>query len=261
MTQPLVSIVTPSFNQAGFIAAAVRSVLGQDYPSLEHVVVDGGSTDGTVEILRDLPEVRWISGRDRGQADALRKGFEMARGAIFGWLNADDLYLPGAVSAAVAALQSSGAGLAYGGYQALHEDGDVAFEIPPHPFDFELLLDSKNFVPQPSAFFTREAYEAVGGVDPRYHYALDYDLWLRIGRRFPVVVVDGILSGFRFQSESKSVTAADRFYPEMRRISRRNGGRFFSQMFLHRMPDRHPHLFKAVVLGRIVRERVSAVRR
>lgn len=201
-----------------------------------------------------------MSERDRGQADALRKGFALARGEVLGWLNADDVYLPGAVTAAVAALGPSAAGLAYGGYRVLHESGEVAFEVPPHPFDFDMLLDAKNFVPQPSAYFTREAYETVGGIDPGYHYALDYDLWIRIGRAFPVVMIDGILSGFRFQAESKSVTAADRFYPEMRQISRRNGGRFFSRMFLHRLPDRHPHLFRAVTVFRFVRRHLHAGR-
>ena len=255
---PLVSIVTPSLNQAAFLEAAVRSVLEQDYPRIEHIVVDGGSTDGTIEILHRYSTVRWLSEPDSGQADALRKGFALAKGAVFGWLNADDVYLANAVSAAVEAIHSSAAGLAYGGYQVLNEGGDLAFEIPPHPFDCEMLLDAKNFIPQPSAFFTREAYESAGGVDPRYHYAMDYDLWVRIGRRFPVAVIDGILSGFRFQAESKSVTEADRFYPEMRRISRRNGGRFLSRMFLHRLPDRHPHLFKAVIVARVVRDGARA---
>ena len=134
-----------------------------------------------------------------------------------------------------------------------HENGETAFDLPPHPFDFETLLDSKNFVPQPSAFFTREAYEAVSGVDLRYHYAMDYDLWVRIGRHSDVAVVDGILSCFRFQSESKSVTAADRFYPEMRKISRRNGGRFFSRMYMDRLPERRPTLFKFVIAYRLLR--------
>jgi glycosyltransferase involved in cell wall biosynthesis len=246
-------VVTPCLNQARFLEEAVRSVLEQDYPRIEHVVVDGGSTDGSVEILRRYDHLRWISEPDKGQSDALRKGFALAEGEIFGWLNADDWYLPGAVSAAVASLRSGDYGLAYGGYRVTHENGETAFDLPPHPFDFETLLDSKNFVPQPSAFFTREAYEAVSGVDLRYHYAMDYDLWVRIGRHSDVAVVDGILSCFRFQSESKSVTAADRFYPEMRKISRRNGGRFFSRMYMDRLPERRPTLFKFVIAYRLLR--------
>ena len=250
---PLVTVVTPCLNQARFLEEAVRSVLEQDYPRVEHIVVDGGSTDGSVDILRRYDHLRWISEPDRGQSDALRKGFALARGSIFGWINADDFYLPGAISAGVAALQSGDYGLVYGGYRVVHENGETAFDIPAHPFDFELLLDSKNFVSQQSAFFTREAYEAVSGIDLRYHYAMDYDLWVRIGRRFNVGVIDGILSCFRFQSESKSVTAADRFYPEVRKISRRNGGRFFSRLYMDKLPERRPMLFRAVIVYRHLR--------
>lgn len=250
---PLVSVVTPSLNQGQFIEQTIRSVLEQDYPNIEHIVVDGGSADGTLELLRAYDHLRLVSEPDEGQSDALRKGFALAQGAVFGWLNADDAYLPGAVSSAVAKLRSGGYGLVYGGYRVVHENGDTAFDVPVHPFDFETLLDAKNFVPQPSAFFTRAAYEAVSGVDRRYHYAMDYDLWVRIGRRFDVGVIDGILSCFRFQSESKSVTAAERFYPEMRKISRRNGGRFFSRMYLDRLPKRRPLLFKLVLAGRLLR--------
>lgn len=252
---PLVSVVTPSLDQAQFLEETIRSVREQDYPALEHVVVDGGSTDRTLEILARHPHVRWVSEPDRGQADALAKGFRLASGSIFGWLNADDVYRPGAVSAAVDTLLRTGAALAYGGYDVLREDGAVAFTIDPAPWDYATLLDAKNFVPQPSAFFTRAAYEAVGGVDPQYHYAMDYDLWVRIGARFPAAVVDGILSGFRFQPSSKSTTSEERFYPEARRISRRNGGRFLSRMFLHHLPYRHPLLFRAVVVARVVRTR------
>jgi len=249
---PLVTVVMPSLNQSRFIEEAVRSVLEQDHPQVELVVVDGGSADGTLDILRRYEGIRLISEPDDGQADALRKGFALAGGEIFGWLNADDTYLPGAVSAAVALLQSGGYGLVYGGYRVVHQNGETAFDVPPHEWNLELLLDSKNFVPQPSAFFTRAAYEAVGGVDPRYHYAMDYDLWVRLGRRVDVGVVDGLLSCFRFQSESKSVTAAEQFYPEMRKISRRNGGRFFSSMYMHRLPERRPLLFRLVLVYRLV---------
>src|SRR5688572_1037654 len=102
---PLVSIVTPSLNQGRYLDEAIRSVQGQDYPRLEHVVVDGGSTDETLDVLRRHPHLRWVSEPDGGQSDAVNKGFRLARGEIFGWLNADDYYLPGAVAAAVAVLR------------------------------------------------------------------------------------------------------------------------------------------------------------
>jgi glycosyltransferase involved in cell wall biosynthesis len=252
---PLVSVVTPSLNQGRFVEEAIVSVRDQDYPRIEHIVVDGGSTDDTLEVLRRHPHLRWLSERDSGQADALNKGFAMAGGSVFGWLNADDLYLPGAVRLAVEALRESGAGLVYGGYRVLREDGSTAFDLPAHPFDYPALLEEKNYVPQPSAFFLREAFEAVSGLDPRYHYGLDYDLWLRIAQRFDVTVVDELLSCFRFHPEAKSGKEADRFFPELHRISRRNGGRFFSPMYVHRLPERRPWLFRALLLARLVRRR------
>jgi glycosyltransferase involved in cell wall biosynthesis len=250
---PLVSVVTPSLNQVRFLEQAIESVAAQDYPHLEHIVVDGGSDDGTIDVLRHHHHLRWLSERDRGQADALNKGFAIARGEIFGWLNADDMYLPDAVSTAVAALRTSGAGLVYGGIRVLQENGDVEFEVEARPWDYETLLDARNFVPQPAAFFTRQAFESVGGLDLRYHYVLDYDLWLRMGARFPVQQIERVLACFRFQSESKSAVSLSEFFPEAHKASRRAGGRYFSRAYMERFPQRHPHLFRALLLGRQAR--------
>src|SRR5438309_5772154 len=120
---PLVSVVTPSLNQGAYIEETIRSVLDQDYPRIEHIVVDGGSTDGTLEILRRYPHLTWVSEPDGGQADAVNKGFRLAEGEIFGWLNADDLYLPGTISAAVAVLRETGCGLVHGGWRQIDEEG------------------------------------------------------------------------------------------------------------------------------------------
>ena len=118
---PLVSVVTPSLNQAAYIEEAILSVRKQDYPRIEHIVVDGGSTDGTLEILGRYRHLLWSSEPDEGQADALNKGFARARGTVLGWLNADDRYLPGAVSAAVAALAETGSALVHGGWRQVDE--------------------------------------------------------------------------------------------------------------------------------------------
>jgi glycosyltransferase involved in cell wall biosynthesis len=254
--EPLVSIVTPSLNQGRYLEAAIESVRAQDYSRVEHVVVDGGSTDETLDVLGRFSGLRWVSEPDEGQADAIAKGFRFARGEIFAWLNADDLYLPGALSLAVAALQATGAGLVYGGWQQIDDQGTLLREVPARPWSYETLLERANFVPQPSTFFTRAAYEAVGGIDARYRYALDHDLWLRIGARFPVETLDATLAAFRFHSESKTVAEADGFAREVVQVSRRNGGRRLSPYYLdYYLPRHRPWLYRALLAMRLARAR------
>ena len=173
------SIVTPSLNQGAYIEETIRSVQEQDYPRIEHIVVDAQSSDGTLAVLERYPDIRWVSEADRGQADALNKGFRMARGEIFGWLNADDYLLPGAISAVVAVVRGTGCGLVHGGWRQIAEDGATIKDVTVVPFDFEDMLETRNTVAQPGSVFTREAFEAVGGIDASYHYAMDYELWLR----------------------------------------------------------------------------------
>jgi glycosyltransferase involved in cell wall biosynthesis len=234
MSAPLVSVVTPSLNQGRFLEEAIRSVLDQDYESLEHVVADGGSTDQTLEILARYPHLRWLSEPDAGQSAALNKGFALARGEILAWINADDFYLPRAVSAAVEELLSSGCGLVYADILRVDEDGSNRRRVPSHPWDLWHHVNERNRIWQPAAFFTREAFEAVGGIDERYHLAMDYDLWLRIGERFPVHRVDAVWAAERRHPESKTSRHRIGFWAEDRQISRAHGGRFVSPMLIHR---------------------------
>jgi glycosyltransferase involved in cell wall biosynthesis len=231
-SRPLVSIVTPSLNQGRFLEEAIRSVRGQDYPRIEHIVVDGGSTDETLEVLRRHPGVRWVSEPDEGQANAINKGFRMATGEIFAWLNADDYYLPGAVSAAVEELCVSGGGLVHGGWRQVDEDGRTIKDVPVVPFDYERQLERANRVAQPGSFFTRMAFEAVGGVDESYRYAMDYELWLKLGRLFEVRHVDRILAAYRYHPTSKSVAEYRRFAAETWRAGRSHGARRRSPIYL-----------------------------
>jgi glycosyltransferase involved in cell wall biosynthesis len=248
-----VSVVTPSLNQARYLEAAIRSVAEQDYPRLEHVVVDAGSTDGTVEILHRHPNLRWVSEPDEGQADAINKGFRLAGGTIFGWLNADDVYLPGAVSRAVEELVATGCGLVHGAWRQIDESGATIRDVEVVPFTLRDLLDRYNPVAQPAAFFTRAAFEAVGGLDPRLHYAMDYDLWVKIAARFEVRTIPDRLAAFRFHDEAKTAAHADAFWPEVRRVSRAHGGRFFSPMAVERWCRRYPALWRLRMTYRLVR--------
>jgi glycosyltransferase involved in cell wall biosynthesis len=252
---PLVSIVTPSLNQGQFVEETIRSVLDQDYPRIEHIVVDGGSSDGTLAVLERYPHLTWTSEADRGQADAVNKGFAMAGGEIFGWLNADDLYLPGAVSTAVAALRGSGAGLVHGAWMQIDERGETIRPcIAVVPFDLDAQLNDRNAVCQPGAFFTREAFEAVGGLDASYRYAMDYELWLKLGARFPVTNVPVVLGAYRLHPASKTVAETSGFWAETVRASRAHGGKRFSKIYVDwYLPRARPWLFRVVRIARFVR--------
>lgn len=259
---PLVSVVTPSLNQGAFIAETIKSVLAQDYPKLEHIVVDGGSTDDTLDVLRSFPHLRWISEPDAGQADAVNKGFRMANGEIFGWLNSDDLYLPGAISTAVAVLLETGAGLVHGSWRQIDAANGSWRDVQVVPFDLRQQLEYANLVAQPGALFTREAFESVGGLDPSYRYAMDYELWLKIGARFDVRHVEQVLGAYRYHTESKSVAEPDGFVAETMRAARSHGARRRSRMYLDfYLPRKRPWLFRLLRVYRLTRAREVQVLR
>lgn len=209
MSRPLVSIVTPSFNQARFLEETIRSVLDQDYPELEYLVVDGGSTDGSVEILERYSDrlAWWASEPDRGQASALNKAFAKARGEVLGWISSDDTLLPGAVSTVVAALERDpAAALVYGEALFVDEGGEEMFPLEPRPFDVEAMVRAcENHVVQPGSLFRREALELAGPFDEDAYYFFDFEFVLRLaerGRR--VVSIPERLATYRVHPESKS---------------------------------------------------------
>jgi glycosyltransferase involved in cell wall biosynthesis len=254
VSEPLVSVVTPSLNQGRFIRAAIESVLAQDYPDVEHIVVDGGSSDETLEVLRAYDHLRWVSEPDAGQADAVNKGFHMAKGEIYAWLNADDLYLPGAIRAGVRALQETGAAFVHGGWRQIDEEGTTIRDVKPVQFDHQAQLNDRNAVSQPGSLFTRDAFWAVGGLDPSYRYAMDYELWLKLGARFPVVHVDDVLGAYRLHSVSKTVAEPHGFVPETIRASRAHGGRRFSPLYVDwYLPRERPWAYRFVRAYRFLR--------
>lgn len=232
----LVSIVTPSLNQGSYLRQAIESVRAQTYPAIEHIVVDGGSTDGTLDILREYPELRWISEPDRGQSHALNKGFALASGDVLGWLNSDDAYEPSAVAEAVAAIERTGAALIYADVTRVNDDGVNPRRIRSRPqFDLWTELNLGCGIYSPAVFFTRDAFETVGGaLDESLHLTMDYDLWLRMGERFPAHHVDAVWAVQRVHDGAKTMRHYDDFWPERLSVSRRHGGRLVSPLLISR---------------------------
>ena len=223
--RPLVTIVTPSYNQGEYITETIESVLGQDYPRIEYVVMDGGSTDRTLDILRRYDgRLRWVSQKDDGQSDAIHRGFSEARGEIIAWLNSDDLYTPGAVSRAVEALVSAPeAGFVYGRADFIDREGRPRGSHIYRQWDYDELVDRRNFIPQPATFFRHSAYEAIGGLALDLHYVMDYDLWIRLGREFPVTQVPDVLARIRLFPDTKTASGGLARIDEVRRMIARHG--------------------------------------
>jgi glycosyltransferase involved in cell wall biosynthesis len=207
---PLVSIVTPSYNTGRYIGDAVDSVLSQDYANIEYLVMDGGSTDNTLsELKRYGSRLNWTSERDRGQSDALNKGFLKAKGQIFGWLNSDDTYAPGAVAAAVEFLWTNpDVAAVYGDAWFTDSEGqNIAKCVHVEPFDKHRLLHYTDFIVQPTVFFRRSAFEAVGGIDTALHWCMDYDLWLKMtAKNLKLAYLPKHLANFRWLADNKTAT-------------------------------------------------------
>jgi glycosyltransferase involved in cell wall biosynthesis len=243
----LVSIVTPSLNQSPYLRQAIESVRAQTYRDIEHIVVDGGSTDGTVDILGEYPELRWVSEPDRGQSHALNKGLAQAHGSVLGWLNADDAYESTAVAEAVAAMEDTGAALVYADVTRVDGDGDNPRRIRSRPsFELWTELNLGCGIYSPAVFFSRGALDAVGPLDESLHLTMDYDLWLRIGQRFPVRHVDSIWAIQRLHEDAKTMRHYDDFWPERLLVSRRHGGRLVSPLLISRY-IRAPHARRIAV--------------
>lgn len=217
---PLVSIVTPSYNQAAFLESTLQSVLWQEGVDLELLVVDGGSTDGSLEIIRRYADrlAWWVSEPDSGQAEAINKGLRRAKGEIVAWLNSDDLYLPGAVAQAAAELEDHPeAGLVFGDALTIDAQGCPLNRLAFGDWGLEE-LSSFRIICQPAVFMRRSALDAAGLLDLSYHFLLDHHLWLRIASQAPVVHVSAIWAAARHHPGAKNVAQAAGFGQEAFRI-------------------------------------------
>lgn len=224
---PLVTVVTPCYNSARFIEETIQSVLAQTYPRLEYIIMDGGSTDGTVEIAqRYADRLTLISEQDRGQTHAINKGWARAQGQILAWLNADDLYYPDTVATAVAALEAHPeVGWVYGKPDVLDADGNpMPYRAPAFAWDYQLLLDYGCFITQPTVFIRRDVYETCGPLDEDLHYGMDYEYWLRIGQRYTPLYLPEIKVAVKIYRETKTSSGGLRRLREYQRLLARYGG-------------------------------------
>ena len=224
--QPVtVSVVTPSYNQGQYLAATIESVLAQEGDfRLDYLVIDGGSADDSVEVIkryeamlnggewpvrcRDI-RYRWVSEKDRGQSDAIVKGFGLAEGAVLAWLNSDDTYLAGALARVVEFFSKHpDTDLVYGKGHYIDVRGEIIGRYPAEPFDYGKLA-MFNFICQPAAFFRKKAYDEVGGLDRGLRYTMDYELWIRLAATCRVGYLPEFLATYRLHEESKTMAPAD----------------------------------------------------
>jgi glycosyltransferase involved in cell wall biosynthesis len=236
MSTPRVSIITPSFNQAKFLRRTVESVLSQDYQNIEYIIIDGGSTDGSLEIIKDYESqlAYWESIPDHGQTDAINKGFAKASGKYLAWLNSDDIYQPGAITEAVNYLENHpDVGMVYGDCTFIDAQDQRIGLFPAAQTDYARLRRGYVHIPQQSSFFRADLWKKVGPLDPSFYFAMDYDLWVRLAGEAPLVYLPGHLwASFRLHGDAKTIAADDRCWPEMLRVHYREGGHWLSPIVI-----------------------------
>lgn len=242
MPYPKISVITPSFNQANFIKRTIQSVLSQDYPNFEYIVMDGGSTDGTVDILKKyLDKITWKSEKDNGQSDAINKGLKIATGDIVAYLNSDDTYEPGALSKVAEFFrQNPDKKWAYGKCKIIDEnDREIRKWITAYKnfmlkkYSYKKLL-TENFISQPATFWKKELHDDLGYFDKQENFCMDYEFWLRIGQKYPAGVINDYLANFRYYSDSKSGDVDKQQFKDQLRLAKKYGQGHPFSLLIHK---------------------------
>ena len=231
---PKVSIVTPSYNQAKFLERTILSVLNQNYPNLEYIIIDGGSTDGSVEIIKKYEKylAYWVSELDEGQSDAINKGFKIAKGEILAYLNSDDVYCDGTIRKIIDFFaEKPEVGMVYGDCNLMSEKGKIIKIRREIDFDFSILFFYLSYIPQPTVFMRRRVLDCVGLLDENLDYSMDLDLYIRIAKNFPVGHIPELLANFRWHNESKSSRGVENFRKERRIIQKKYSTMCFYNKF------------------------------
>lgn len=219
----LISIVTPSYNQGQYIEETILSVKNQDYPRVEHIIIDGGSTDNTLEILKKYEgsySMSWISEVDEGQSNAINKGIARAKGEIIGWLNSDDVYLFRSIISKVVKIfqQDKNADIVFGDLAYINKEGKILRFYVFQEFNYEKLLRYRYNLGQPAVFFNANILKE-NKIKENLHYVMDYELWLRLGKKYNFKHLSEVVAGFRVYAESKSgVESGGKFLEEKQKV-------------------------------------------
>ena len=225
---PKISIITPSFNQGIYLDDCIQSILGQDYPNLEYFIIDGGSKDQSIRIIKKYEEQLsgWVSEPDQGQSDAINKGIKSASGDLIAWLNADDYYLPGALQTIAATyLQHPEAPFFFGDGLRVDEKKSQSrqfFQTGIVSFDRTALIFGLNYILQPATFIRRASLEKIGYLDVNLHYAMDTDLWLRLSLEAEPVPVQAVLAVSREHGSTKTATGSFKRLEELRQVAEKH---------------------------------------
>ena len=225
---PKVSIITPSYNQGHFLEETIRSVLAQDYPNLEYIIVDGASKDNSVDIIRKYESHLswWVSEKDQGHADALNKGFAHATGDILAWINSDDTYEPGAVSEAVAFLSAHPeVGMVYGDANLTNNNSQIVGKFAAKQTSYLQMLRGSVHIPQATTFYRADLWRKLGPLDLSLFFAFDYNMWVLFAKNSEIRYVPRLWANFRMHNSGKSVVNDDRCYPDMLRVRERELGK------------------------------------
>ncbi len=240
---PLISIITPSFNQGAFLEKSLRSVLLQGYPHLEYIVIDGGSTDSSVEIIQKYQQYLafWVSEADRGQSHAINKGFSRAKGELLGWLNSDDYLLPGALfKLAEAYLSDPGAGVVYGQGHIVNVKGKIIYTPQLKQATREGLFDWSfgNDFMQPSCLISQRAWAECGPLDESLHYSMDVDLFLKISDKYGFQKINDLLSISLSHSGAKTTVERGKMCVDLALVMMRHGNEASARRILNEMSQR-----------------------
>jgi glycosyltransferase involved in cell wall biosynthesis len=228
-----ISIVTPSYNQGRFIEQTILSVLNQGYPNFEHIIIDGGSTDDTIEILKRYPHLKWISEPDKGPANAINKGFNIATGQIFAYLCSDDLYAEGVFNFINSYFQEHlDVDMIYGECYFIDQYNRILRRKKAIPFNRQRLL-KYNFIWQPTVFFRAEVFKRVGPFNEELNYAFDYEWWIRASFYCNIRAVPKHIAYYRWHISSKTVAQESRQLQEAYKVARKFGGGGIWSWYLH----------------------------